>query len=313
MSFPLPTQWLDRLDELAPRVGHTPLIKLTRAWQHPTVQVYAKVEWLQFAESLKTRAAYSMIRSAIESGKLQPGMHIFDSTSGNTGISYAAIGSYLEIPVTIVMPATATEERKTIMRAFGVELLLTDPEMTSDEVFQHTKDLAAKYPDKYCYLNQFDNPANSDAHYHGTAEEIYQQTQGRITHFTCGLGTCGTFSGTGRRLRELNPDIRLVALHPDVSKHEIEGWKHLDTSFHPGIFNSQLIDDNVITSTAEAQQWMQHVAKTEGWLLSPSAAAAIAGAVRIAETLEEGHIVTILADNSAKYGAMWNDLIHAGS
>jgi cysteine synthase B len=308
---PFTTQWLSQLDELAERVGHTPLVPITRAWQGSGVQLYAKLEWQQLAGSVKTRPAFRMIRDAIETGRLRPGMHLFDSTSGNTGISYAAIGAYLGIPVTIVMPADASQERKTIMRAMGAELLLTDSQLTSDEVFQYAQDLAAQHPDRYCYLNQYDNEANWRAHYETTAGEIYQQTEGRITHFVCGLGTCGTFTGTGRRLKVWNQAIQLIALHPDQADHAIEGWKHLDTSRHPRIFDAQLADQHLRISTAEAKHWMQHVARTEGWLLSPSSAAALAGAARLADTLETGHVVAMLPDDAAKYGAMWQQLTGA--
>lgn len=303
-----PASWLTRLDELAERVGHTPLVPLTRAWSKPGVHLYAKLEWQQMAGSVKTRPAYRMVREAIEQGRLQPGMHLFDSTSGNTGISYAAIGAYLGIGTTIVMPEDASEERKTILRALGAELLLTDPKLTSDEVFEHAQDLAARHADRYCYLNQYDNEANWRAHFEGTAEEVYAQTDGRITHFVCGLGTCGTLIGTGRRLKQWNPAIQLVALHPDVPDHAIEGWKHLDSSRHPQIYDPHLPNQHLRISTKLAKQWMVRVAQTEGWLLSPSSAAALAGAVQIADTLEAGHVVAILPDDASKYGAMWQQL-----
>ncbi len=307
-SPPLTHQWLAQLDELAPRIGHTPLVPITRAWQKDGVHLYAKLEWRQLGGSVKTRPAYRMIRQAIEQEQLRPGMQIFDSTSGNTGIAYASIGAYLGIGTSIVMPEDASEERKTILRALGAELILTQAGMSSDEVFVYAQELAAQHPERYCYLNQYDNDANWQAHYDTTGEEVSEQIDGRITQFVCGLGTRGTLTGTIRRLRTWHPTIQAVALHPDVPEHEIEGWKHLDSSRHPKIYEPALVNQHLRVSTDDAMRWMRHVAQTEGWLLSPSSAAALAGAVQVADQLQAGHVVAIFPDDASKYGAMWQRL-----
>lgn len=301
-------EWYTKLQHLAFQVGDTPLVPINQAWSRPRVEIYAKLEWEQLGNSVKTRPALRMIEAAIRSDQLRPGMRIFDSTSGNTGIAYCAIGAYLGIPVTVVMPEDATEERKTLMRSLGGELLLVDPAMTSDEVFHHTQRLAEERGEEYCYLNQYDNPANWQAHYEGTAKEIYEQSKGRITHFVSSLGTCGTFTGTARFFHEQHPHVQCVALHPDRPDHELEGWKHLDSSRHPAIYEAGLAQSHLVVSDQEAFYWLKQAARHEGLLLSPSAAGALAGAVKVAEQLERGVVVTIFPDDASKYGALYQRL-----
>jgi S-sulfo-L-cysteine synthase (O-acetyl-L-serine-dependent) len=309
MSVPTTfAQWKKGLKYLATQVGHTPLVRIQRAWSKPQVEIYAKLEWEQLGNSVKTRPALYMIREAVEQERLTPGRHIFDSTSGNTGISYAAIGSYLDVPVTTVMPEDASEERKTILRALGAELLLVSADMTSDEVSAYTQQLADQHPDRYCYLNQYDNPANAQAHYESTGPEIYEQTLGRITHFVSSLGTCGTFTGTARFFRDHHPHVQCMALHPDVADHELEGWKHLASSQHPKIYDPSLVNTSYTITTEESLYWVKQVAAEEGLLISPSSAGALAGAIKVAEQIDKGVIVTVFPDDAAKYGAIYRRL-----
>lgn len=293
---------LQRLEALAPFVGHTPLWPIQRAYHRPGVAIYAKLEWQQLGGSIKARAAYRMLGDAIAQGTYQPGQTLLDSTSGNTGIALAMLAARLAIPITLIMPEDATIERKRILESLGVQMHYTPAEMSSDEVFALAQATYARDPDRYCYLNQYDNPHNWQAHYDTTALEIYEQTGGRITHFACGLGTTGTFTGTGRRLRTWHEGIQLVALHPDVKDNQIEGWKHLDSSRHPQIYDPSLADAHLRVSTAEAHYWMKKAARWEGLLLSPSSGAALAGAVKVADRLEQGVVVTVFPDDASKYG-----------
>ncbi|RMG62950.1 MAG: cysteine synthase family protein [Bacteroidetes bacterium] len=297
-----------RLEALAPYIGNTPLWPLRRAYARPGVAIHAKLEWQQLGGSVKARAAYRMLREAIQTGAYQPGQTLLDSTSGNTGIALAMLAAQIGIPITLIMPEDASVERKRILAALGVEMCYTPAELSSDEVFAFAQDMHARNPDRFCYLNQYDNSANWQAHYHGTAREIYEQTQGQVTHLATGLGTCGTFVGTGRRLREWNAGIQLVALHPDVKDNGIKGWKHLDSSRHPAIYDPQLADAHLKVTTEEAHFWMKQAARKEGLLLSPSAGAALAGAVKLADRLERGVVVTVFPDDASKYGALLQSL-----
>ena len=293
---------LTTLDQLANFIGNTPLMPIEKAYTKPGVQIYAKLEWEQLGGSVKSRPAFNMIRGAIERGELTPEKSLLDSTSGNTGIAYAAISRRLGLRCTIIMPENVTEERKTILKALGAELILVPGEMTGDEVHQYTKDTYAANPNAYFYANQYDNPDNWKAHYHTTAEEIFQQTNGKITHFAAALGTTGTFTGTSKRLRELVPNIQLIGLNVAEQDNEIEGWKHLASSNHPEIFEAELVDQHFHITTAEAFEWVQKLAREEGLLVSPSSAAAVVGAVKLAEQIEEGVIVTVMPDDASKYG-----------
>ncbi len=300
--------WHKKLTTLQTQVGNTPLVHISQAWSKPGVELYAKLEWEQLGQSVKIRPALRMVQEAIRQDHLKPGMHIFDLTSGNTGIAYCVIGAQLGIPVTIVMPENASEERKTIMRAMGGELILLDAEMTSDEVFEYTQHLAEERADKYCYLNQFDNPANWKSHYDGTGVEIYKQSKGRVTHFVSSLGTCGTFTGTARFFHDQHPHVQCIGLHPNQADHELEGWKHLATSRHPLIYDSSLAHQHELVTSEEARYWIQEVARLEGLLLSPSSAGALAGAIKVAENLDSGVVVTIFPDDASKYGALYQQL-----
>ena len=294
-------QLLNRVQELHKEVGNTPLVPLQNIFRKKNVRLYAKQEWKQLSGSVKCRPAYQIIKDAIENYELDEEMVLLDATSGNTGIAYAAIGQKLGIRVTLCLPENASGERKEILRSLGAEIILTSKFEGTDGAQDVARELAASNPDKYFYADQYKNENNWKAHYETTAVEIYNALPG-ITHFVAGLGTTGTFVGTGRRFRELKPAIRLISLQPDSAMHALEGWKHLETAVVPGIYDEELADDNLEVSTEEAYEYLKDILRYEGWLVSPSAAANVAGAIRVAEKLDEGIMVTVLPDNADKYG-----------
>jgi S-sulfo-L-cysteine synthase (O-acetyl-L-serine-dependent) len=291
---------LSAVRALESEIGHTPLYRPTRLFQRPGVEIFAKQEWMQLSGSVKARAAYNIIRHAIERGYLKDNRTLLDATSGNTGIAYAYIAKRLHIPVALCLPENASQERKDILRSLGVNLILTSRFEGTDGAQQVARTLAGEEPDRYYYADQYKNDYNWLAHYHGTAPEIFAELPG-ITHFVAGLGTTGTFVGTGRRLRELQPSIRLISLQPDHALHGLEGWKHLETAVVPEIYDPSVADGNEEVSTDEAYALIREAWRTEGLLLSPSAAANLAGAIRIGRELDHGTIVTILPDNADKY------------
>jgi S-sulfo-L-cysteine synthase (O-acetyl-L-serine-dependent) len=293
---------------LEKEIGDTPLHRFSRLFAKDRVQVYAKKEWMQLSGSVKARAAYYIIRKAIESGELSNGKTLLDATSGNTGIAYAYIARALNIPVALCLPENASRERKEILYSLGAKLILTSRFEGTDGAQQVAKALADEEPGHYFYADQYKNENNWKAHYYSTAPEIYEKLPG-ITHFVAGLGTTGTFVGTGRRLRELNPSIRLISLQPDVAMHGLEGWKHLETAVVPEIYDPTLADAHHEVSTEDAYKIIKQAYRTEGLLLSPSAAANLAGAIRIADKLEEGIVVTILPDNADKYSEIIQKLL----
>lgn len=290
------------VSDLPGLVGNTPLIPLKRIAAHVApVEIYAKAEWFNPSGSVKDRAAWNIMRTAIKTGQLTKDKTLLDATSGNMGIAYAMLGACLGYRVKLVMPASVTPERKVILNAYGANMVFTDPMAGSDGAIEKVREIYAKDPDRYFYANQYDNDANWQAHYHGTAEEIWRQTGGRITHFVTALGTSGTFVGTARRLRELNPRIRLISLQPSSPLNAIEGWKHMPTSIVPKIYTPDLADENIEIETEEAQYVARQLAREEGLFVSPSAGGAVAGALSVAEHLTEGVIVTVLADAGYKY------------
>jgi S-sulfo-L-cysteine synthase (O-acetyl-L-serine-dependent) len=293
---------------LEKEIGHTPLHRITRLFEHERVQVYAKKEWMQLSGSVKARAAYSIIRKAIEEGRLTREKTLLDATSGNTGIAYAHIARRLGVPVALCLPENASLERKEILQALDVELILTSRFEGTDGAQQVARELAIQSPDKYFYADQYKNDNNWKAHYHTTAIEIIDALPG-ITHFVAGLGTTGTFVGTGRRLRELKPDIRLISLQPDAALHGLEGWKHLETALVPEIYDPGVADANEEVSTEDAYAMIREAHEKEGLLLSPSAAANLVGTIRIARRLEEGVLVTVLPDNADKYSEIIQKLL----
>jgi cysteine synthase B len=245
-----------------------------------------------------------MIQAGIASGALRPGKTIIDATSGNTGIAYAMVAAALGFPVQLCLPDSASHERKRILGALGAELVITPGDEGTDGAIRKVQEIVARNPEKYFYPDQYGNPANWQAHYRTTANEIWEQTSGRITHFVAGLGTSGTFVGTTRRLKELNPAIRCVSLQPDASFHGLEGWKHMPTAIRPAIYDDTLADENFPVSTEEAYRLVKRLAREEGLLVSPSAAAALLGCFQVAAGIQKNAhavIVTVFADSASKY------------
>ena len=283
-------------------VGNTPLLRLSRIAQAYTpVEIYAKAEWFNPGGSVKDRPALNMIREGERTGALRRGKIILDATSGNTGIAYAMLGAHLGCQVTLCLPANASRERKQILRAYGAELIFTDPTLSTDGAIQKARELYQSDPERYFYPDQYNNEANWKAHYETTGPEIIRQTEGRLTHFVAGLGTSGTFVGTGRCLREFNPAIRLISFQPDSGIHGIEGLKHLATAIVPGIYDAALADENLEVSTDESYQMVRSLAREEGLLVGVSSGAALAVCFRIASRLRAGKIVTIFPDSGDKY------------
>ena len=284
-------------------IGDTPLIRLmTVAAGLPAgVAVAGKAEWHNPGGSVKDRPALAMIRDGLARGLLAPGKTILEATSGNTGIAYAMIGAALGYPVELCLPANATPERKRILRAYGARVIPTDPLEGSDGAIREARRRYAAAPDRYFYPDQYNNPANWRAHYETTGPEIWAQTGGGVTHFVAALGTCGTFVGTGRRLREYNPRVRLLAVQPDGPHHGREGVKHLPSAIVPGIYDPDLADETVIVETEEAYAMVKRLAREEGLLVGISAAANVVASLRVAAALKEGTVVTILCDGADKY------------
>lgn len=289
-------------------VGNTPLYPIQNLGVKEGVKVFAKLEWQQFGGSVKTRAAYRIIQDAIESGELTEEKQLLDASSGNTGIAYAHIGAALGIPVTLCLPENASEERKQILRALNVNLKLTSRGGGTDEAQEVAQEIYEQNPGKYYYADQYSNPSNWKAHYDTTGPEILDQTNYDVTHFIAGLGTTGTFTGTGRLLKKYKQEIQLIALQPDIAMHGLEGWKHLETAHTPAIFDDSVADAVQTVSTEEAHHTMKLAAQKEGLLISPSSAANLAGALRLAEQLDEGTIVTLFPDDGSKYGEVMNQL-----
>lgn len=286
------------------QIGKTPLLALRRVAEPlpAGVQVLVKAEHLNPGGSVKDRAALSIILDAETSGRLYPGKVILDATSGNTGIAYAMLGAARGYAVTLCLPANASDERKRMLRMYGAEMIETDPLQGSDGAQSVARELAEANPGKYFYADQYNNDANWRAHYLTTGPEIWRQTEGRITHFVAGLGTCGTFTGVGRRLRELNPSIRLISMEPDSPIHGLEGLKHLPSSRMPGIFDRTLADDTVEVATEDAQHMTRRLAREEGLFVGVSAGANVTAALALARTLPpESLVVTILCDGGERY------------
>ena len=290
---------------LLERIGNTPLLRFERVGKEfAPNEFYAKAEWFNPGGSVKDRPALSMIQAGLEKGALRAGKKIIDATSGNTGIAYAMIGAALGYSVKLCLPDSASHERKRILGAFGAELVITPGDEGTDGAIRQVQEIVAADPEKYFYPDQYSNPANWQAHYRTTANEIWAQTGGRITHFVAGLGTSGTFVGTTRRLKELNPKIQCISLQPDGAFHGLEGWKHMETAIRPAIYDDKLADENLEVSTEEAYRLVKRVAKEEGLLISPSAAAALLGCFQVASCGSKKNstvIVTVFPDSASKY------------
>ena len=292
-------------ESLLERIGNTPLLRLERiGTEFPNVQFYAKAEWFNPGGSVKDRPALSMIQAGLSTGALRAGKTIIDATSGNTGIAYAMIASALGFPVKLCLPDSASHERKRILAAYGAELVITPGDLGTDGAIRKVHEIVAADPEKYFYPDQYSNPSNWQAHYRTTANEVWEQTAGRLTHFVAALGTSGTFVGTTRRLKELNPAIRCISLQPDSSFHGLEGWKHMPTAIRPAIYDDRLADENLEVSTEESYRLVKRLAREEGLLVSPSAAAALLGCFAVAAHIpknESAVVVTVFADSASKY------------
>ncbi len=292
---------------LLDRIGNTPLLRFDQLTHHlPGVTLLGKAEWHNPGGSVKDRAAANIVAEGRRSGKFSAGKTLLDATSGNTGIAYAMLGAAEGFPVTLCMPQNVSAERKKILSAYGANILYTDPGEGSDGAIRMAREVAAKHPDLYFYADQYSNDANWRAHYQGTANEIWQQTEGRITHFVAMLGTSGTFMGTSRRLKELNPSIRCISLQPDSSFHGIEGAKHMASAIVPKIYDPLLADENLEIATEDAYAMCRRIGRDCGLLLGISAAAGIVGSLKISEQLELGKeqqavVVTMLCDSGDKY------------
>jgi cysteine synthase B len=291
-------------------VGNTPLLELSSISREvPGVRILGKAEWYNPGGSVKDRPALWMIRAGEKSGLLTPEKTIIDATSGNTGIAYAWIGASLGYKVKLCMPKNASEERKKILRAYGVEVVLTDPGEGSDGAIREARRLYAEAPERYFYPDQYKNPANPRSHYESTAPEIWEQTDGEVTHFVAGLGTSGTFVGTAKRLREYNPEIEVVSFEPDSPFHGLEGMKHMASAIVPKIYDPTVADQNLGTPTEDAYDMVKHLAREEGILVGISAGAAVATSLRVAREMESGVVVTVLCDSADKYlsESFWED------
>ena len=290
---------------LLERVGNTPLLRMERvAAGFPNVTICGKAECFNPGGSVKDRAALAMIREGERCGQLRPGKVILDATSGNTGIAYAMIGAALGYRVKLCLPASASLERKQILRAYGVEIVLTPGDEGSDGAIRRVREIYEADRGQYFYPDQYSNEANPRAHYSTTAPEIWEQTGGRITHFVAGLGTSGTFVGTTRRLKELNPNIRCISFQPDSGFHGLEGLKYMATAIVPTIYDPSLADVNLFAPTEEAQQRVKRVAQEEGILLGVSGGAALWACLDVARRLppnETAVIVTVFPDSGEKY------------
>ncbi len=298
------------LPGLAAHVGNTPLVPLRRIAGHlpAAVQVFAKAEWFNPSGSVKDRPAANIIRRGLESGDLDPGKRLLNSTSGNMGIAYATFGAAAGIPVTLCVPASASRERLLILRALGAEVILTDASEGSDGAIRHARALAKADPDRYWYANQYDNPANWEAHFLTTGPEVLSQTNGAVSHFVAGLGTSGTLMGTGRYLRQQVPEIKLVSVQPDQAFHGLEGLKHMPTALTPGIYDAALADVALSIQTEEAYEVVRRLARDEGLFVGVSAGAAVAAALKIGAEMTTGCVVVILPDAGYKYlsdTALW--------
>ena len=289
-----------RSTSLEAAVGGTPLLRIG-ARPASGIEIYAKAEWFNPGGSVKDRAALAMLQEGEASGRLKPGKIILEATSGNTGIALAMLGASRGYRVRVCLPANASKERKQILRAYGAELIETSALEGTDGAIVRARQLAAQKPDLYFYPDQYNNPANWQAHYRTTAEEIWKQTEGRVTHFVAGLGTSGTFTGNARRLKELAPEIRCISFQPDSPMHAIEGLKHMETAMVPGIYDETIADENLTIRTEDAYRACLRLARDRGLFVGLSSGAALVAAERVARLVDRGVVVTIFPDGGDKY------------
>ena len=285
-------------------VGNTPLLRIRKVIPKEIsskVEIYAKLESFNPGGSVKDRPALSMFLDAINKGVIKEGKTVIDATSGNTGIALAMVGAALGVPVELAMPANVSEERKRIIKAYGAKVYLTDPLEGTDGAILFVRELVSKNPEKYVYLDQYNNPANWKAHFYSTGIEIWHQTGGRITHLVAGIGTGGTIMGTGRRLRVFNQDIQIVGVQPAYPFHGIEGLKHIESSIKPGIFDESFLDRTIFVETEPAYEMTKRLALEEAIFVGQSSGAALFAAIQLAKELEEGVIVVVFPDGGSKY------------
>jgi len=299
------------LTGLASYVGNTPLLPLRRlgADLPREVQLFAKAEWFNPGGSVKDRPALNILRTALAAGELSGGRRLLDSTSGNMGIAYATLGAALEVPVTLVVPANASPERISILRALGAELLLSDPLEGSDGAIRLARQLVSEHPERYWYANQYDNPANWQAHYQSTGPEILAQTRSSVTHFVAGIGTSGTLMGAGRYLREVVPTVQVIGFQPNDAFHGLEGLKHIPSAIKPGIFDPALANRTLEIETEPAHLMVRRLAREEGLFVGISSGAAAVAALQVARELDSGVVVTLFPDAGYKYlsdAELWN-------
>jgi S-sulfo-L-cysteine synthase (O-acetyl-L-serine-dependent) len=292
-----------KVESVLELIGNTPLLEINRITEGipAGVKIYAKLEGLNPGGSVKDRPALRMVQEGLKDKKLRPGKTILDSTSGNTGIALALIGSVLGYPVELVMPGNVSAERKQIIHAYGAKVTYSDPMEGSDGAIRLCRKILQENPEKYFKPDQYFNPMNPEAHYENTGPEIYRQTNGTVTHFVAGIGTGGTVMGTGRYLKEVNPNIQVIAVEPDDALHGLEGLKHMASSIVPGIYHEQELDDKIPVSTEDAYSMVYRLSQEEGVLVGQSSGAAMFAAIKIARKLRAGTIVTIFPDFGDKY------------
>ena len=292
-----------KVESVLELIGNTPLLEINRITEGipAGVKIYAKLEGLNPGGSVKDRPALRMVQEGLKDKKLRPGKTILDSTSGNTGIALALIGSVLGYPVELVMPGNVSTERKQIIHAYGAKVTYSDPMEGSDGAIRLCRKILQENPEKYFKPDQYFNPMNPEAHYENTGPEIYRQTNGTVTHFVAGIGTGGTVMGTGRYLKEVNPNIQVIAVEPDDALHGLEGLKHMASSIVPGIYHEEELNDKIPVSTEDAYSMVYRLSQEEGVLVGQSSGAAMFAAIKIARKLRAGTIVTIFPDFGDKY------------
>jgi cysteine synthase B len=292
-----------RVESILDLIGNTPLLEIRNVTDGlpSDVKIYAKLEGMNPGGSVKDRPAWRMVQEGLRTKKLRPGKTILDSTSGNTGIALAMVGSVLHYPVELVMPGNVSVERKHIIGAYGAKVTYSDPMEGSDGAIRLCRKLLEADPEKYFKPDQYFNPMNPQAHYENTGPEIYRQTNGKVTHLVAGIGTGGTVMGTGRYLKEVNPKIQIIAVEPDDALHGLEGLKHMATSIVPGIYHEEELDDKIPVSTEDAYSMVYRLSQEEGVLVGQSSGAAMFASIKLARKLRAGTIVTIFPDFGDKY------------
>ncbi len=289
-----------KYDNILQTIGHTPLVRINRIWQNPSVTIWGKIEGANPMGSVKERPAVFIVEGAERDGSLKPGMTILESSSGNTGIGLALIGCVKGYPVTVVMPQKVSIERRKLLKALGAEIIFTSEKGGSDEAWDIAEQLNRDNPGKYFYARQYSNPNNTLSHYEGTANEIWEELEGNIDVVTVGLGTCGTIMGLSKRLKELKPDIRIIALEPQM-KHTQQGLRNMDESRTPELLDWSVIDEKIVIQDADAFEYTKRLAREEGIFGGISCGTALAGSVEVAKRMQKGNIVTIFPDRGEKY------------